>query len=166
MANHVEPHVPQVNLKDDSVVLTIQVVGFTTGNWAEISGYVVQNGNAIPFSTIQKVSAPDPTGSASSLTVTLPPMPELTAGSDVTVITRVAQAQIWPTVLGYKSLPSPGFIATWLANPVSQQSSGSEVYPAAAPEQMTGQAPPTGLTKGTKYLFTVEVVSEPEDTNT
>jgi hypothetical protein len=164
--NHVEPHVPEVQLKDDSVILTVQVVGFTTGNWAEISGYIVQNGNAIPFSTIQKVSAPDPTGNASSLTVTLPPMPELTPGSDVTVITRVAEAQIWPTVLGYKSLPSPGFMATWLANPVGQQGSGSEVYPSTATAQTTGTEPPAGLIKGTKYLFTVEVVSEPEGTNT
>ena len=48
--------VPKVQLKDNNVVLTIEVGGFSYGNWAEISGYIIQ-ADAIEDDAIQKTGA-------------------------------------------------------------------------------------------------------------
>ena len=98
--------VPQVQLTGNNVVLTINVGGFSFGNWAEISGYIIQDdvigdnairqpGEIIPFSAIQAV--PDP-ATGRSITVNIATQ-GLDPGRDVRVITRVAEVQIWPTGL-------------------------------------------------------------------
>jgi hypothetical protein len=107
MPPQVNWQVPQVQLTGNNVVLTINVGGFSFGNWAEISGYIIQDdvivGNAIqqpgaiiPFSAIQAV--PDPATGSSSVTVNIAAQ-GLDPGKDVRVITRVAEVQIWPTGL-------------------------------------------------------------------
>jgi hypothetical protein len=99
--------VPQIQLTGNNVVLTINVGGFSFGNWAEISGYIIQDdvivGNAIqqpgaiiPFSAIQAV--PDPATGSSSVTVSIAAQ-GLDPDNEVRVITRVAEVQIWPTGL-------------------------------------------------------------------
>jgi len=98
--------VPQVQLTGNNVVLTINTGGFSFGNWAEISGYIIQDdvirddasrqpGAIIPFSAIQAV--PDP-ATGRSVTVNIATQ-GLDPGRDVRVITRVAEVQIWPTGL-------------------------------------------------------------------
>ena len=93
--------VPQVQLTGNNVVLTINVGGFSFGNWAEISGYIIQDdmigdnairqpGEIIPFSAIQAV--PDP-ATGRSITVNIATQ-GLDPGRDVRVITRVAEVQI------------------------------------------------------------------------
>ena len=92
--------VPKVQIKDNHVVLTINVGGFSYGNWAEISGYIIQDdviendaiqktGAFIPFSAIQAV--PAPVNGVSSVTVNVAAA-GLEQGKDVKVITRVAEA--------------------------------------------------------------------------
>ena len=116
----VDPHVAEVNLTDESVTLAVEVVGLTIGNWAEVSGYVIQAGVVIPFSAVQQVLPPDPKDpplppGVSLVRVTLGPMPQLTLGNDVMVLIRVTEAQIWPTVLGYSNQPNSGFKGRWSA---------------------------------------------------
>lgn len=138
------PYVPRVHLNaDDSVTLDVALTGFDEGKSAEISGYVIQNGNAFPFYAVQKVTAPDPATGASQVTVTLPPMKELVLGQDVTVITRVTEVLIWPTVLGYGSDPGPGFKAIWLAK------SYSDSPTASATDQGSSQPDAYGASGGT-----------------
>jgi len=104
--------VPEVQLTENNVILTIKVDDLTYGNWAEISGYIIQDddidngviqqpGAFIPFSAIQ--AAPDPAAGASTLTVSVAAA-GLTPGKNVKVITRVAEVEIWPTVL---QVPQP-----------------------------------------------------------
>ena len=99
--------VPQVQLTGNNVVLTINVGSFSFGNWAEVSGYIIQDdvigdgatrqpGAIIPFSAIQVV--PYPATGSSSITVNIATQ-GLDPGRDVRVITRVAEVQIWPTGL-------------------------------------------------------------------
>ena len=99
--------VPQVQLTGNNVVLTINVGSFSFGNWAEVSGYIIQDdvigdgatrqpGAIIPFSAIQAV--PYPATGSSSITVNIATQ-GLDPGRDVRVITRVAEVQIWPTGL-------------------------------------------------------------------
>ena len=99
--------VPQVQLTGNNVVLTMNVGGFSFGNWAEISGYIIQDdvivdgaiqqpGAVIPFSAIQAV--PNPATGSSSVTVNIA-TDGLDPDKDVRVITRVAEVQIWPTGL-------------------------------------------------------------------
>lgn len=165
--------VPKVHLNDnDSVVLVVEVAGFDSGNWAEISGYITQeNGAYAPFSAIQKPS-PAPVGGTPTVTVHVPPM-GLVPGEDVKVITRVAEVQIWPTVLG-AGVAEQNVKATWQAkdnnpapaSPAGQQGGlSAEVWP---PTALTMQgtssgalSDPTvtveGLPPGTKFSFTVTV---------
>lgn len=116
--------VPKVQLKDNNVVLTIEVGGFSYGNWAEISGYIIQadaieddaiqkTGAFIPFSAIQEV--PAPVNGVSSVTVNVAAA-GLEQGKDVKVITRVAEVQIWPTVLAdTQESAVQGVTARWQA---------------------------------------------------
>jgi hypothetical protein len=109
--------VPQVQLTGNNVVLTINVGGFSFGNWAEISGYIIQDdeiagsaiqpGAIIPFSAIQAV--PDPATGSSSVTVNIAAQ-GLDPGKDVRVITRVAEVQIWPTRLQLDSQAVQGVV--------------------------------------------------------
>jgi hypothetical protein len=119
--------VPQVDLQENgSAVLTIEVGGFTPGNWAEISGYLIQadvmQGDAIqqagafvPFSAIQQVPAPDKDGS--SLVTVNVAAAGLTKGTDVKVLTRVTEVEIWPTVLQDTAVEpeTQGIRARWQA---------------------------------------------------
>lgn len=110
---NVEPYVPEVHLNDDdSVVLVVQLVGFGSGSWADISGYITQ-GNSVfaPFSAIQAV--PDPVNGVSSVTVNVPKM-GLVPGNDVNVITRVTEVKLWPTALAASQAAS-GVQASWKA---------------------------------------------------
>lgn len=116
--------VPQIQLTGNNVVLTINVGGFSFGNWAEISGYIIQDdvmagdaiqqpGAIIPFSAIQAV--PDPATGPSSVTVSIAAQ-GLDPDTDVRVITRVAEVQIWPTGLQRDSQPAAG-VTRWQARP-------------------------------------------------
>jgi len=102
--------VPQIDLQQDgSAVLKVQIGDINYDSWAEISGYIIQEdtwqggaiqtpGALVPFSAIQKI--PKPADGASSVTVNVNVAAAgLKRGDNVKVITRVAEVQIWPTVL-------------------------------------------------------------------
>jgi len=110
---NVEQYVPQVHLNDDdSVDLAVQLVGFGSSSWADISGYITQeNGVFAPFSAIQEV--PDPVNGVSSLTVNVPKV-GLVPGDDVNVITRVTEVKLWPTAL-QAAMAGSGVKASWQA---------------------------------------------------
>jgi hypothetical protein len=110
---NVNPYVPQVYLNDDdSVALVVQLVGFGSGSWADISGYITQeNGAFAPFSALQEV--PNAVDGVSSLTVNVPKM-GLVPGPDVQVITRVTEVQLWPTALE-AGVAESGVKASWQA---------------------------------------------------
>jgi hypothetical protein len=109
------------------VDVVVEIVGFSSGNWAEISGYIIQEdtiqGTAIqessvftPFSAIRQVPAPPQPDGIPTVTVNVPGLP-LNPGADVKVIVRVTEAQIWPTrlKLGKADLTMEGIKATWEA---------------------------------------------------
>jgi hypothetical protein len=147
----VEPYVPQVHLNDDdSVVLVVQLVGFGSGSWADISGYITQeNGAFAPFSALQEV--PDPVNGVSSLTVNVPKM-GLVPGDDVNVITRVTEVKLWPTALE-AGVAGSGVKASWQAKsdnsaPVvsradSQDGQSGDYTPPAAAAQTIGSGAST-----------------------
>ena len=144
-----DPYVPEFNVNPDgSVVLNVQLDGFTPGNWAEISGYVTQTSGAfVPFSDIQKI--PNPVQGPPSLTVKVAP-PGLDAGIVATVITRVAEVKIWPTVLKAGPSPRQGGAQTWVAQQPygagQQGSQSSEVWDTpTSTGPATGPGAPTGL---------------------
>ena len=128
MSNNVHPRVPTVHLRDDgSVDILVEIVGISSGNWAEISGYIIQEntiqGNTVqessvftPFSAIQPAPAPLPSGGIPTVTINVPGLP-LNPAADVKVIARVTQAQIWPTTLGAvtAAMSVQGIKATWEA---------------------------------------------------
>ncbi len=127
----VNPHVPKVHLKGDgSVDLIVEVVDIGPGNWADISGYIIQEDiiqdNTIqessvfaPFSAIQQVPVLPQGGGTPSVTVNVPAM-KLNPAADVKVIVRVAEIQIWPTRLGgVKTELTGGITATWEAKDVT-----------------------------------------------
>ena len=137
--------VPQVQLTANNVVLTINVGGFSFGNWAEISGDIIQDdvivGNAIqqpgaiiPFTAIEAV--PDPATGPSSVTVSIAAL-GWTQDTDVRVITRVAEVQIWPTGLQRDSQAAAegGVKTRWQArqgNPDLRASRPSGITPSPA----------------------------------
>lgn len=117
MPDFSHPHVSEVHLKDDdSVELVVEVVGFNADEWAEISGYIIQqDGTTTPFSAIQKAPPASAGGGIPTVTVSLPAMdPGLAPGADVTVITRMTKAQIWPTPLA-AAAAAGSFKALWQA---------------------------------------------------
>jgi hypothetical protein len=170
--------VPQVQLTGNNVVLTINVGGFSFGNWAEISGYIIQDdvivGNAIqqpgaiiPFSAIQAV--PDPATGPSSVTVSIAAQ-GLNPNTDVRVITRVAEVQIWPTGLQRDSQAAAS-VTRWQArqgNPDSgsqaqrynpqSSAAGSAITPAAT-VRVSDPGPRVSvknLRPGRQYRITVD----------
>jgi hypothetical protein len=177
MPPQVNWQVPQVQLTGNNVVLTINVGGFSFGNWAEISGYIIQDdeiagsaiqpGAIIPFSAIQAV--PDPATGPSSVTVNIAAQ-GLDPGKDVRVITRVAEVQIWPTGLQRDSQAAAS-VTRWQArqgNPDSDpqaqrynpQSSaaGSAITPAAT-VRVSDPGPRVSvknLRPGRQYRITVD----------
>lgn len=151
-----EPYVPRIRLlADNSAELDVTLDGSSAGKSVEISGYVAQGGKVFPFYSLQPVPAADPASKTSSLTVTVPPMKELTLGQDVTVITRVTEVLIWPTVLGYTKAAASGIKGLWqvktsdsAASVVGQDSSASNVYGGSATPvtavTSTSECPPPG----------------------
>lgn len=141
-----EPYVPAFNVNhDNSVALTVQLVGVTPGNWAEISGYITQTTGAfIPFSDIQKI--PDPVQGVSSLTVSVPST-GLDTGQVATVITRVAEVKIWPTVLKIGQAAEPKVMQTWVAETADDQQ-GIQSNQVPAYSTSTGQVTVPGASTG------------------
>jgi hypothetical protein len=167
MVNAVNPLVTAFNVnQDNSVDLQVRVVGFTPGNWAEISGYIAQGSGAfVPFSDIQQV--PNPVNGASTVTVHVAPT-GLDPSAEAMVITRVAQVQLWPTVLKIGQA-AQGFKQTWVARSygTGQQSYGTgqlgsqALASPAPPEPVTGPDPSISLKDmqpGHKYKITIKVV--------
>jgi hypothetical protein len=166
----VNPLVPKVNLKEDSVDLVVQIVGISSGSWAEISGYIIQEDERqeislfVPFSDIQQVPDPARPGDIPSVTVNVRTK-ELDPAADVKVITRVTEVQIWPTslVAGVADR-SKGVRATWEARRDSLNLAGNpRLYgggagrvPAANPAG-TSNVVVTGP-DGARVSFMVDVV--------
>lgn len=150
MSNGVHPHVPRVHLKDDdSVDVVVEIVGFSSGNWAEISGYIIQEdtiqGSAtlessvfIPFSAIRQVPDSLHPGVTPTVTVNVPGLLPLNPGADVKVIVRVTEAQIWPTrlELAEAALTTAGVKLTWEAK-TGPTSLLTSIYPVQNPAQQT-----------------------------
>jgi hypothetical protein len=154
MSNNVHPRVPAVNLKDDgSVDILVEIVGISPGNWAEISGYIIQENTAqgssvfTPFSAIQPAPSPPSSGGIPTVTVNVPGLP-LNPAADVKVIARVTQAQIWPTTLGAVAAATnvPGITATWQArNPGPVFGSNATVWGPSSPGSVTAPAGTTSV---------------------
>jgi len=142
---NVNPYVPQVHLNDDdSIVLVVQLVGFGSGSWADISGYITQeNGAFAPFSALQEV--PDPVDGVSSMTVNVPKM-GLVPGDDVNVITRVTEVKLWPTALE-AAMAGSGVKASWQA----KSDNSAPAFNSAAPQdgQSADYTPPPGTEQTT-----------------
>ena len=104
--------VPKVGLKQDgSIVLTVQVVGWTEGKSVEISGYVTQDaGVYVSFHDIRTIPEADPEGVA-KLEVTVPSEAlKLIPRENVRVLTWVSE--VWPSVL-IEDTPTGEFLAAW-----------------------------------------------------
>jgi len=144
MANGVNPLVPKVNLKADGTVdVIVEVTEIDSGQWAEVSGYIIQEsttqGNPpqesrvfVPFSAIREVTQVD--SGVPTVTVNVP-VPTLNPEADLKVIARLAKAQIWPNWLrpGVPEL-AQNIEATWEAQPGNPA--------AASRSQYSGQAVP------------------------
>src|SRR5262249_34013067 len=127
---------------------------------------IQQTGAIIPFSAIQAV--PDPATGPSSVTVSIAAQ-GLNPNTDIRVITRVAEVQIWPTGLQREAQPTAG-VTRWQAaqgTPASgpqaryhPQSSGPA--PATTPPAtvlVSGPGPKVSvknLKPGTQYRITVD----------
>ena len=167
--------VPKVQLTGNNVVLTINVGGFVFGNWAEISGYIIQDdvivnnaieesGALIPFSAIQAV--PDPATGSSSVTVNIATQ-GLDPTKDVKVITRVAEVQIWPTGLQIDPQAAAQGVARWQARAGStgnvsrvygtgSQTSAGTTDPAVIVELSGQSISLKDLQPGVQYRITIE----------
>ena len=118
MSNNVHPRVPTVHLRqDNSVDVVVEVVDIDPGDWAEISGYILQGDSVYsPFSATKQVPSTQ-SGVIPTVTVNVLDLP-LNPKADVKVIARVTKAQIWPTTLGTATSPAgPGIKVTWTAKP-------------------------------------------------
>jgi hypothetical protein len=92
------PYVTNVTLKNNKIVLTVQVDEYPAGEDLEISGHATQNGGAFAvFNDIQQVPKPNPDGTA-YMYVTASPSQGFKQGHPVTVVLRAAR--VWTTVLG------------------------------------------------------------------
>ena len=161
---YVNPYVPEVHLNDDdTVALVVQLVGFNSGSWADISGYITQGNNVFaPFSALQAI--PDPVGGISSLTVSVPKI-GLVPGGEVNVITRVTEVKLWPTALA-EAKAAPGVKASWQAKGGSSGPLAPRADPQGGYTQPTGpgQVTATGdsslaiedLQKGIKFVITIQ----------
>jgi len=164
----VNPLVPKVNLKDDSVDLVVQIIGISSGSWAEISGYIIQENESreislfVPFSDIQQVSDPSKLGDIPSVTVNVQTR-GLNPAADVKVITRVTEVQIWPTSLqATKADGAKGVRATWAARTDALTLAGSPYVPSSGGVGPASSATPSGTPNvvvtgpsGTSISFTV-----------
>jgi len=113
------PHtkIPKIELKaDDSIALTVEVLGFEAGTPIEISGNATQENGAIAtFHDIQNLPPASPDAS-SLVTVVAVPSPKFVAGEVITVVGRVAMT--WGTVLSEDPEDQRlGIKAAWKAKP-------------------------------------------------
>ncbi len=163
MPNNVHPRVPTVHLRDDgSVDILVEIVGISSGNWAEISGYIIQEntvqGSSVftPFSAIQLAPSPPPSGGIPTVTVNVPGLP-LNPAAAVKVIARVTQAQIWPTTLGAVTAVTnvPGITATWAAaNPAPVFGASGIVWGPSGPSSVTAQSGTTSMPSQQTFTMT------------
>jgi hypothetical protein len=119
----VNTNVPKIELKDDdSIELTVQVVGFEPGEPVEISGHATQdNGAFASFYAVQPSVDPD---GATVLTVAAVPTQKFVAGQAITTVSRAAY--VWVTVLQEdKAQQSQGIQAAWKAEDDSPAAGGS-----------------------------------------
>jgi len=175
MSNNVHPRVPTVHLRDDhSVDIIVEIVGISSGNWVEISGYITQEnqGSSVftPFSSIQPAPAPLPSGGIPTVTVNVPGLP-LNPSADIKVIARVTQAQVWPTTLGAATaaMNVAGIEATWTAKDPAPVFGGSSItwdpsspHPAAQAVTVTApsqQSITTTSPNGARITITVDVAA-------
>jgi hypothetical protein len=92
-----QQYVTNFALRNNQVVLTIEVYGFTPGETLEISGHATQDGGAFAaFNSSQAVPALNPDGAA-HMYVTASPSEDFKKGWAVTVVLRAAR--VWTTVL-------------------------------------------------------------------
>ena len=110
------PHtqVPEIELIDNRLSLTVEVFGFETGTIVEISGHATQaNGAIATFYDVQSLPrAMPPRGSI--LTIDAPRSAEFEAGEVITVAGQARAVKIWGTVLDgtpdeavWKARPEP-----------------------------------------------------------
>lgn len=91
------PWVTDVTLKNNQMVLTVKIEGFTSGERIELSGYATQNGGAFAvFNGLQVVPEPTPDGKI-TMYVTALSWQNFVTGHPVTVVLRAAR--VWVTVL-------------------------------------------------------------------
>jgi hypothetical protein len=143
------PYVTNVTLKNNQIVLKIEVDEFTTGETLEISGHATQTGGAFAvFNDIQPVPEQDPDGGA-YIWVTAPSSQDFKKGHAVTVVLRAAR--VWTTVLG-EPQPDPGtstgsaaVIPPTLDEPAEEGTTWNDVrkvtYAAPSSTGLAGQTP-------------------------
>jgi hypothetical protein len=113
------PWVTDVTVKNNQIVLTVKIEGFTTGERLELSGYATQDGGGFAvFNGLQVVPAPTPDNKI-TMYVTSVSSQNFQNGSPVTVVLRAAR--VWVSVLKEsQSGQKPGRVYTGLAQPGQQ----------------------------------------------
>ena len=131
----VNPRVDKVQQRDDNTVeVHVQTDSFKPGREVEVSGYLLQGGNAYAAFNVKKhipleANTPADTNISAELDVQLPAM-DLDPKEDVTVVTRVAE--VWPTVLAQdedSKYLGNGLKAAWTADYPSGKGPGGLTAP-------------------------------------
>jgi hypothetical protein len=137
------PWVTDVTFKNNQIVLTVKIEGFTTGERIELSGYATQDGGAFAvFNDLQVVPEPTPDNKI-TMYVTALSSTGFKNGLPVTVVMRAAR--VWVTVLnepqtGQESVPVSARSAQQQEQqqPVGEDTAWNVISAAAYP------APPSG----------------------
>ena len=121
----VNPRVDKVCQRDDNTVeLHVRTDSFKPGSEVEVSGYLVQGGNAYAAFNV-KMHIPLDASPTAELDVQLPAL-DMKQSDAVTVVTRVAE--VWPTILGQDPdapYVGKGLKAVWTADyPLGKEPGG------------------------------------------
>jgi hypothetical protein len=146
MPSNVNSYVTRAELKNNKVVLTVQVAGYKPGEAVEISGHATQdNGAFATFYDIQNVPGTNTSGH-SYLIVTANPVDIAkfekgqAAGKDIIVVARVAK--VWATMLKKVRVnpedPNPGDMAWEAYEAVPVKAGTSPTPPWADPGYPAG----------------------------
>ena len=101
MSPRVNSQVTKIEVKDgtpQSAVITVQLSGFETGEYAQLSGFAAQkDGGFASISGEYEIGAVNPKTGAAVFDVTVTPMKKFMKGTEVT--TSLTAAKVWLTVL-------------------------------------------------------------------
>jgi hypothetical protein len=139
------PYVTNVTIRNNQVVLTVEVDEFVPGETLEIAGHATQTGGAFAvFNDIQVVPEPNPDGKA-YMWVKASPSAGFNKDHAITVVLRAAR--VWTTVVGPPADPgsSTGLGTVRPPDPAGEGTTWSDVtqvaYAVPSATGDAGQAP-------------------------